>query len=622
MTYEGMHSAQFMGLINAVRTGDPFLDMVAAFLLPFIVQQIISQIPTKIKQLLRYLFGEKNSDAQYFTRNIVYRSTQNASNGVRMSTDEDSFNMYLLRAVQLYVNHHCQLSKLIDAHLDLTLLDTSNCTNRNGRVTVNNNNNNATNASTVDMLTMCSFVEKPLENKWLNVGKYDGGTVEIMVCDSASSGGNGKQKKNTGGDNESGGDERNGGGKSESTRSLEIKLRSTESVECLHAFLKSAFDWYVDEIRKMDNKDRFMLDVQLTSPRSSSTPQYVAYKLGEEKTFDTLFNRKCHDLLRIVEHFENKTGKYAIKGYPHKLGLLLAGLPGTGKTSLIKALAHLTERHIVNVNLSRIATNSELRKVFFNKMYQILGGNTTNFMRLDFSQVIFVLEDVDAGAKEVVMDRDMLAKIDEERAAQEKAEEKKGEKQGVSAFPGAPRVLRPPAMIPGDDRLNLSGLLNVLDGVVETPGRMVIMTTNHPDILDPALIRPGRIDKILKLGYMEEPDDIVAMVNHYYPEQSLSDLEKKRVIKYILHDQVKITPAQVEQLAMEEDTLPGFLERLGNYGKDNERSTRLSKFVIGSADGSSPTSTSSGSDVGNPATQLDMLLSGYVEEGSNSEGDY
>lgn len=41
----------------------------------------------------------------------------------------------------------------------------------------------------------------------------------------------------------------------------------------------------------------------------------------------------------------------------------------------------------------------------------------------------------------------------------------------------------------GSDALNLAGLLNVLDGVVDTPGRIVVMSTNHPEKLDPALIR-------------------------------------------------------------------------------------------------------------------------------------
>ena len=67
---------------------------------------------------------------------------------------------------------------------------------------------------------------------------------------------------------------------------------------------------------------------------------------------------------------------------------------------------------------------------------------------------------------------------------------------GISAVGGAS------AYALKKDKLNLAGLLNVLDGVVDTPERIVVMTTNHPEILDPALIRPGRIDQRLLLGYM------------------------------------------------------------------------------------------------------------------------
>ena len=44
------------------------------------------------------------------------------------------------------------------------------------------------------------------------------------------------------------------------------------------------------------------------------------------------------------------------------------------------------------------------------------------------------------------------------------------------------------------DKLDLSGMLNVLDGVVDSPNRIVVMTSNHPEKLDPALIRPGRVN--------------------------------------------------------------------------------------------------------------------------------
>ncbi|KAK1654592.1 P-loop containing nucleoside triphosphate hydrolase protein, partial [Colletotrichum phormii] len=48
--------------------------------------------------------------------------------------------------------------------------------------------------------------------------------------------------------------------------------------------------------------------------------------------------------------------------------------------------------------------------------------------------------------------------------------------------------------------LSLSGLLNVLDGVASQDGRVLIMTTNHIEHLDDALIRPGRVDKKIEFG--------------------------------------------------------------------------------------------------------------------------
>ena len=48
----------------------------------------------------------------------------------------------------------------------------------------------------------------------------------------------------------------------------------------------------------------------------------------------------------------------------------------------------------------------------------------------------------------------------------------------------------PSFLKPNPDALSLAGLLNVRDGVVDTPGRIVILTSNHPELLDPSLIRP------------------------------------------------------------------------------------------------------------------------------------
>lgn len=195
-----MHNAQFMGLINALRTGDPTVDMMAAFLVPFLVQKTMTEVPKGLQKAIRYLMGKKKIPLRKFRRNIVYRTTQSTQNGVRMASDEDSFNMYLLRAIQLYVHKHCKLHELDDAHLDLTLFDTSRVSQngRNGRMTVTNANGSNNNNSTVDMLQTCSLVEKPLENTWLDVGKHGGGDVEIMICDSIVQGGGNQRRSSRG----------------------------------------------------------------------------------------------------------------------------------------------------------------------------------------------------------------------------------------------------------------------------------------------------------------------------------------------------------------------------------------------------------------------------------------
>merc|ERR1712183_460803 len=116
------------------------------------------------------------------------------------------------------------------------------------------------------------------------------------------------------------------------------------------------------------------------------------------------------------------------------------------------------------------------------------------------------------------------------------------------------------------DSLNLTGLLNALDGVVETPGRIVIMTTNHPEMLDSSLIRPGRIDKRLNLGYMVG-NDMIAMLEHYF-ETCFEEGEQKRIHSLVARG-LKITAAQLEQLAIENETTSDLICNLerGNHHK-------------------------------------------------------
>jgi chaperone BCS1 len=143
-----------------------------------------------------------------------------------------------------------------------------------------------------------------------------------------------------------------------------------------------------------------------------------------------------------------------------------------------------------------------------------------------------------------------------------------------------------PFFKPKKDQLNLTGLLNVLDGVVDTPGRILIMTTNHPEMLDPALIRPGRIDKKLLLSHMDG-SQVILMLEHYFQLSSLSTEHQIRVENVVKGNRgegrpgVNLTPAQVEQLAAEHDGIDEMVRAL------EEKSKSIAIRKIGSTIGHS-----------------------------------
>lgn len=127
------------------------------------------------------------------------------------------------------------------------------------------------------------------------------------------------------------------------------------------------------------------------------------------------------------------------------------------------------------------------------------------------------------------------------------------------------------------DQLNLTGILNVLDGVVDTPGRIVIMTTNHPEMLDPALIRPGRMDKKLYLGYMAA-FDVIEMLEHYF--QLTLDAEQQVRVEKAIAGRLNVTPAQVEQLTAEYEDVEDMILALEEKGRPSSVSSLTARFDL------------------------------------------
>lgn len=156
-------------------------------------------------------------------------------------------------------------------------------------------------------------------------------------------------------------------------------------------------------------------------------------------------------LVQDLQRFIGARADYERRGTPYRRGYLLEGPPGTGKTSLIFALAGLVGRDVYAINLANVASDNGLMAAF-NEIPK---------------KGVAVIEDIDTA--DVSRDRKL---VEAERAP---------------AVPGA--IQAQPIQ-----RLTLSGLLNAIDGLAAREARVLFVTSNAPETLDPALLRPGRID--------------------------------------------------------------------------------------------------------------------------------
>jgi chaperone BCS1 len=157
---------------------------------------------------------------------------------------------------------------------------------------------------------------------------------------------------------------------------------------------------------------------------------------------------------------------YAERGIPYRRGFLFSGPPGTGKSSVVLALASHLDKPVYALNLASVSQDSVLMEAFAEVP----------------QDAILLVEDIDA------------IRIAKCRTG---GQDKKDGSQGGGFT-------------------TLSGLLNAIDGVAAPEGRLLVMTSNHPEHLDPALIRPGRID-LQEWFNLLGPDEIRRMFLRFHP---------------------------------------------------------------------------------------------------------
>jgi chaperone BCS1 len=166
---------------------------------------------------------------------------------------------------------------------------------------------------------------------------------------------------------------------------------------------------------------------------------------------------------------------YTARGIPYRRGYLLHGPPGTGKTSLSLALAGHFGLELYLLHLPGVRDDGELERLFTALPPRCL----------------VLLEDIDAVG--IKRQSEMTEDDDDDED-----------------FNDTPRR----------SRCTLSGLLNVLDGVTSQEGRIVLMTSNMAHKLDKALVRPGRIDKMIFLDSISKKSAELMFLRMYNPDAS------------------------------------------------------------------------------------------------------
>ena len=97
------------------------------------------------------------------------------------------------------------------------------------------------------------------------------------------------------------------------------------------------------------------------------------------------------------------------------------------------------------------------------------------------------------------------------------------------------------------DKLTLACILNIIDGVLEQHGRIIVVSSNYPDKLDKALTRPGRID--VKVNFTKCTDTMIRdMIEHFY-EKKINDIFPRKYNKPFLDG--LITPAELLEKCLE-----------------------------------------------------------------------
>jgi hypothetical protein len=212
---------------------------------------------------------------------------------------------------------------------------------------------------------------------------------------------------------------------------------------------------------------------------------YKPHDFISYKTFDNLFFESKDNLIKIVNRFINSKDEYKRIGKQYTLTILLHGEAGCGKTSVLKALGNMLKRDIHTIHINSNLEIDDFNYIWFNNLKtsyfdsNCLKDKIIHLPEIDYQCDTFLIDDL---SKPLIdpSQNDLKQNIVIQLNKNNDITDKKTKKDGLTkAF-----------------------FRELLDGVNEQEGRIIVLTTNNIERLDPILFRDGRIDLKIKFDKM------------------------------------------------------------------------------------------------------------------------
>jgi hypothetical protein len=242
------------------------------------------------------------------------------------------------------------------------------------------------------------------------------------------------------------------------------------------------FRVYEDEKQGRTTNELFICRF-LGSSKTSNKLNFDITPFDTNCNIDNLYFEEKDKVMNYIDFFNKNKDWYTRQGRPYTLGICTHGPPGCGKTSFEKALSVFLNRHLIVIDFEKIKTEEELHSLFFS---QYIGPYCIpNHKRL------YVFPDIDKTT-------DILYKPEYRKTPIESAQPTTMEKILLHKINNHENGNTDNKTVEIDGShtniINLSQILNIFDGLLERTGQIFIMSANHPEKLDPAIVRPGRVD--------------------------------------------------------------------------------------------------------------------------------